>query len=323
MDWIPIALLVVGAASATGVAWSLYVLWQERYSQRSQRFEKRIETLTEFAQRDKPATLKARHLSQWPWLEEKLETWPPAAKIDRLLLRSGTPYTVSDLLLTSLACGTIGLIAMRVLSSGAAVALLAAGVTGYLPWLVLNFLIARRQPRLEAQLPDVLDFIARSMQAGHAFNSALQMAAAESPQPIAAEFQQAFNEVNVGMPVQQAMSGLAERIDCADMRYFAVSVVINREIGGDLSGLLKGVAVLIRERLKLRLSIKSLTAEARASAWLLGLLPFLLAGLLLMVDPHYLDPLLNEPGGRRTLAYGLLLMLLGALWMNRLTKVRA
>ena len=107
------------------------------------------------------------------------------------------------------------------------------------------------------------------------------------------------------------------------MRYFAVSVVINREIGGDLSGLLKGVAVLIRERLKLRLSIRSLTAEARASAWLLGLLPFLLAGLLLMVDPHYLDPLLNEPGGRRTLAYGLLLMLLGALWMNRLTKVRA
>lgn len=323
MDWIPIALLVVGAASATGVVWSLFVIWQEHYSQRSQRFEKRIETLTEFAQRDKPSTLKARHLSQWPWLDEKLETWSAAAKIDRLLLRSGTPFSVSDLLLSSLVCGILGWIAMLFLNSGVTGALLAAVVTGYIPWLVLNFLIARRQARLESQLPDVLDFIARSMQAGHAFNSALQMAAAESSQPIAAEFQQAFNEVNVGLPVQQAMSGLAERIDCADMRYFAVSVVINREIGGDLSGLLKGVAVLIRERLKLRLSIKSLTAEARASAWLLGLLPFLLAGLLLMVDPHYLDPLLNVPGGRRMLAYGFLLLFLGALWMNRLTKVRA
>ena len=119
MDWIPIALLVVGAASATGVVWSLYIIWQERYSQRSQRFEKRIEILTEFAQRDKPSTLKARHLSQWPWLEEKLEAWPPAAKIDRLLLRSGTPHTVSDLLLSSIACGTIGLIAMLLLSSAA------------------------------------------------------------------------------------------------------------------------------------------------------------------------------------------------------------
>lgn len=323
MAWIPILLLVVGAAAATGVLWSLYNLWQERYSERSQRFEKRIENLTEFAQRDKPATLKSHNLSQWPWLDARLQQWPTAQQIDQQIRRSGKQITVSDLLLTSIA-GALVLCVLLLAVGAGFLALLGGTLLGAgAPWLWLRLVTNRRQALLESQLPDVLDFIARSMQAGHAFNGALQMAASESPQPIGSEFQQAFNEVNVGMPVQQAMSGLAERIDCADMRYFAVSVVINREIGGDLSGLLKGVATLIRERLKLRQSIRALTAEARASAWVLGLLPFLLAGGLLVLNPDYMAPLWSDPSGRKMVVYGLLLMAVGVLWMNRLSKVRA
>ncbi len=322
MDWILILLLVVGAASVSGIVWSLFRLWQERYSERSQRIEKRLETLTEFAKRDKPATLQERQFSQWPWLNDKLSQWPRAERLDHMLIRSGLQYTVSDLLLTMLGGGFTMLLLMVWLDAGFLWVLLALALGGGLPLMVLNMLIARRQELLEAQLPDVLDFIARAMQAGHAFNGALQMAAGEAPQPIATEFQRTFNEVNVGMPIQQAMSGLAERIDCSDMRYFAVSVVINREIGGDLSGLLKGVAVLIRERLKLKLTIRSLTAEARASAWVLGLLPFVLGGLLFMMNPNYLDPLLNDPSGRKMLVYGLLLMVFGILWMKQLSKVR-
>lgn len=323
MNWIPILLLVVGGAAATGVVWSLYSIWQERYSERSQRFEKRIENLTEFAQRDRPATLKAHQLSQWPWLNEKLQQWPRAEQIDRQIQRSGKHLTVSDLLLASVIGGCVLFILLLAVGAGALGMLVGLLLGMSAPWLWLRFVTNRRQALLESQLPDVLDFIARSMQAGHAFNGALQMAASESPQPIATEFLQAFNEVNVGLPVQQAMADLAERIDCADMRYFAVSVIINREVGGDLSGLLKGVATLIRERLKLRQSIKALTAEARASAWVLGLLPFLLAGGLLALNPEYMAPLWTDPSGRKMVVYGLLLMAFGVLWMNRLSKVRA
>jgi len=323
MDWIPIVLLIVGAGAVGGVVWSLYQLWQERYSDRSQRVEKRLETLTAFAKRDKPATLQERPLSQWPWLNTQLMRWSPSQRLDHWLIRSGLKYTVSDLLLTMLAGGVFMLLLMIWLGGGMLWSLLAVALGSSAPLLLLKMQITRRQALLETQLPDVLDFIARAMQAGHAFNGALQMAASEAPQPIATEFLRTFNEVNVGMPIQQAMSGLAERIDCADMRYFAVSVVINREIGGDLSGLLKGVSALIRERLKLKLTVRSLTAEARASAWVLGLLPFVLGGLLLMLNHGYLDPLLNDPAGRRVLRDGLLLMAFGILWMKQLSKVRA
>ncbi len=322
MDWIAIVLLIVGGGSVAGIAWALYNLWQERYSERSQRIEKRLEILTEFAKRDKPATLQERQLSQWPWLDDKLAQWPRAEALDHLLIRAGLKYTVSDLLLAMLGGGFLMWVLLMWLNAGFIWSLLAVALGSGLPLMAVNMRIARRQARLEAQLPDMLDFIARAMQAGHAFNGALQMAASEAPQPIATEFQRTFNEVNVGMPIQQAMSGLAERIDCADMRYFAVSVVINREIGGDLSGLLKGVATLIRERLKLKLTIRSLTAEARASAWVLGVLPFILGGLLFMMNPNYLDPLINDPYGRKMLVYGLLLMVFGILWMKQLSKVR-
>lgn len=323
MNWIPIILLVVGGVSAAGIAWSLYTLWQERYSERSQRFAKRLESMTELARHDKPATLQERVLSQWPWLDDRLRMWPHAESLDHELSRSGLSYTVSNLLAAILVCGTLMLLLMVVLGAGFIWTLLGVGLGGLMPLLILRMFVARRQAKMEEQLPDVLDFIARAMQAGHAFNSALQMAASEAQPPIATEFQRTFSEVNVGMPIQQAMNSLAERIDCADMRYFAVSVVINREVGGDLSGLLKGVATLIRERLKLRLSIRALTAEARASAWVLGLLPFFLGGALFLLSPDYLDPLLYDPTGRKMLVYGLMLMAFGILWMKQLSKVRA
>ena len=323
MSWIPVILMVVGGLAIAGIAWSLFTLWQEKYSDRSQRFAKRLESLTEFAHRDKPATLQERVLSQWPWLDDRLRQWPRAVALDQQLLRSGLPYLVSDLLLAMTFCGALLWGLMLWLDSGFLWSLAALLLGGSVPLLVVQMLITRRQAKLEEQLPDVLDFIARAMQAGHAFNGALQMAAGEAPEPIASEFKRTFNEVNVGMPIQQAMNSLADRIDCADMRYFAVSVVINREVGGDLSGLLKGVAALIRERLKLRLSIRSLTAEARASAWVLGLLPFALGGFLTVLKPDYMDPLLSDTSGRRMLVYGLILMAFGILWMKQLSKVRA
>ncbi len=323
MNWIPILLLLVGGAALAGIVWSLFTLWQEHYSERSQRVEKRLETLTEFARRDKTITLQGRVLSQWSWLDARLREWPRAATIDHELLRSGTHYTVSDLLVAMLAGGTLFLLVMWWLQAGFLWTIFAVLLGGSLPWLSLRALVARRQAKMEAQLPDVLDFIARAMQAGHAFNGALQMAAGEAQEPIASEFQRTFNEVNMGMPIQQAMNSLAERIDCADMRYFAVSVVINREVGGDLSGLLKGVAALIRERLKLKLTIRALTGEARASAWVLGLLPFIVAGLIAVTNPEYVKPLIAEPTGRKMLVYGLLLMGVGMLWMKQLSKVRA
>lgn len=323
MAWIPYLLLGFGLLAGAVFTGSLYLIWWNHYSERSQRVEKRLEILAEFSKKDRPAKLKERRLSQWFWLHQQLQIWPRAAQIDHFLLRSGLSLTVSDVLLLTLVGGLLPWWLLFFFDIGLLSQIFGVALGGYVPWLILRVMTSKRQKNLEEQLPDVLDFIARAMLAGHAFNSALQMAAIESPQPIAGEFQQTFNQVNIGMPIQQAMSGLAERIDCADMRYFAVSVVINREVGGDLAGLLTGLAALIRERLKLRLLVKSLTAEARASTWVIGLLPFLIGATLLLLNPSYLDPLLSDPMGRKMLIYGFLMMVVGLVMMSRLSRVRA
>lgn len=322
MSLIWLILVSVGLLSLVGVVWSLRQIWQERYSQHSQRFEKRLHDVTAMSAAGQEITNRERQFSRLPWLHQRLMHWSWAERIDRKLSKAGVTWVVADFLLATTFMALVGLGIFTFFGASFAVSLIGMALIGALPYLLLTLLERRRQMKLESQLPDVLEFIARSMQAGHAFSSALQMAASESPEPIGSEFQTAFNQVNLGLPVQQALTGLAERIDCADMRYFSVAVLINREVGGDLAGLLRNVADLIRTRLKLRLSIRALTAEGRMSAWILGTLPFILGALLLVLNPDYIAPLWQDPVGQRLVLYVLVLMGVGILWMSRISRVK-
>lgn len=322
MTFVWFILVVVGLLSLAGVLWSLWQIWQERYSERGERFEKRIKDVSTLAAAGQEIVTQKRLYARQEWLNQWLVTLILATQLDRKLCRAGLRWLVADFLLLTLLLAALGLLLFLSFGSSSVMILLGTVLVGSLPYGLLSIFERRRQQKLESQLPDVLEFIARAMQAGHAFNSGLQMAATESPQPIGAEFQTAFNQVNLGMPVQQALTGLAQRIDCPDMRYFSVAVLINREVGGDLAGLLRNVADLIRARLKLRLSIRAITAEGRISAWILGLLPFILAGTLVLLNPTYIAPLWQDPAGQRLVLYALVFMGFGILWMVRLTRVK-
>lgn len=316
------ALVSVGLLSLSGVLWSLWKIWQERFSEDSKRFERRIQGVRLNAAAGHQITTRERLLARQDWLHQWLSRWTWMLRLDRELTRAGVSWLVVDMLLATLGMAALGLSLFAWLDASPLVCLVGMLLIGGLPSIALSILERRHQSTLEYQLPEVLEFIARSMQAGHAFSSALQMAASESPAPIGKEFQTAFNQVNLGLPVQQALTGLAERIDCTDMRYFSVAVLINREVGGDLADLLRNVAELIRVRIKLRLSIRAMTAEGRVSAWVLGLLPFILGGLLFLINPGYIAPLWQEPAGRQWVLYALILMALGIFWMTRIARVK-
>ena len=187
-------------------------------------------------------------------------------------------------------------------------------------WIQLKFI--KRQNLLEKQLPDILDFIARSMLAGHDFNSALRLAAHESPNPIGGEFQITFDEINFGGSIHDAMQGLASRILCPDIRYFVIAILINREIGGDVATLLKDVASLIRERLTFKDTIYAMTAEGRMSAIILGAMPFVVGLLIFFVRPEFISILWTDEFGRKMLVYTFMLMLAGAFWMRQMIQIR-
>jgi tight adherence protein B len=180
----------------------------------------------------------------------------------------------------------------------------------------------KRKVILEKQLPDLLEFMSRSLSAGHSFASSLQNAAIQSPEPISSEFKTCFDQLNVGVPIRDVMSGLVKRIDTSDIRFFAIAVILNREVGGNLAELLSDVSALIRGRLTTRLMINTLTAEGRATAKFLGILPVVAAVLLILIDPTYFDPILKTGSGIQLFGLTAAWAILGILWMRKITNVR-
>jgi tight adherence protein B len=220
--------------------------------------------------------------------------------------------------------------------AAAAVGLLFGFIMGF-PWLVISILTLafaavpflyvynskeKRIEKIGQQLPDALDMMSRAMRAGHAFPGALQMVGDESPQPIAGEFKLTFDEINYGIPLQEALMNLATRVPSTDLRYFVIAVLIQRETGGNLSEVLNNISKLIRERLKLLATIKVLSAEGRISAWILTILPFALAIVISILNPKMMSVLWTDEMGRKLLAGAVTLMIIGIFLMWRMIKIR-
>ena len=303
---------------------SLYVMWRSHRGPEAMKLQARLHALS--ATRDRtPQTqlLRQRMLSDLPIMERFLQSLPRIRAVDRMILQSGLSWTVSKLLL---ACVVTGVLVWVATAMGAHQSLLmgaAAGlVLGSAPLMYVHYMRSQRLAKLERQLPDALDLITRALRAGHAFSSALKMAGEEMTEPIEREFSRVHDEVNFGVSLEQALGHLSERVPLTDLRYFVVAVLIQRESGGNLTEILTNLSRLIRERLKLMGKVRVLSSEGRMSAWILGLMPFFLAGLMNLVNPGFMSPLWKDPIGIAIVKYMLTLMLIGVVIMRRIIKVR-
>ncbi|MEN9889199.1 MAG: hypothetical protein RL559_1236 [Pseudomonadota bacterium] len=267
--------------------------------------------------------LKAnRHwLSASPRLDRWLAQVPGIAHYDRWLRQTGWPLSSAEALFGSLGLAVLATLLGGLMRWPLGLSLLLGLGTVLLVQAVLLGQRQRRLQRLEQQLPDALSLMARSMQAGHGFASALQIAAQESPQPMGRELRGVFSEIQYGEAPTEALSHWAERVAGGDMRIFVVAVRIQSETGGNLAELLHQTAHLIRDRQKLRGVVRVLSAEGRLSALILTALPFGLAGLLSAINPGFMGLLWNDPIGLRLSALMGALMAVGMLWMWRLVRL--
>jgi tight adherence protein B len=172
-----------------------------------------------------------------------------------------------------------------------------------------------------AQLPDTWQLIAGSLSAGYSMPQAIDTVVREGSQPISGEFNRALVEARLGVPLEDAMEGIADRMKSKDFACVVMAIRIQREVGGNLAELLTTVSGTLRERETLRRQVKVLSAEGRLSAWILGLLPPVFALYLALAQPSYLKPLVTEALGWLLLAVGLVLLAVGALWMRKAVKV--
>ncbi len=199
---------------------------------------------------------------------------------------------------------------------------LAGLIAFFIPFLwVLN----KRRVRLKtfaAQLPDALELVARALRAGHSLAAGMHVVAEEMPSPIADEFGRVYEEQNLGIPVEDSMRNICERVPNLDLRFFVTSVAIQRQTGGDLAEILDKIGYVIRERYRILGQVKALTAEGRLSGVVLIALPFALFFLMLHIKPDYVQLLWTDPLGIKMSVFGLLSQIFGAIVIKKIVDIK-
>lgn len=189
------------------------------------------------------------------------------------------------------------------------------------PIMIISGRIARRRMAFEDQLPDILNLIAGSLRAGWGMLQSLDLVVQETMPPASEEFSRVRTESRLGMTVEDSLKAMAERVDSDDMRWAVSAIAIQREVGGNLAEVLDIVARTIRDRGALRRQIKSLTAEGRLSAYILIALPFFEALVLYVMNPSYIGRLFTTVPGIMIALFGIALLLVGSIWLNRAMRV--
>ncbi|MFD2365562.1 type II secretion system F family protein [Pseudoduganella sp. GCM10020061] len=300
-----------------------YLLWKGYRGPEAKKIDRRLQAISAASDMSaQTALLRQKMLSELPLHERLMRALPQMHRIDRLLLQADLRWSSGRLMLTCLGAGALGMFVARgILAQPATVTLGAGALMAALPVAYVLRRRAKRLQRLERQLPDALDLLTRALRAGHAFSAGLQMIGDEMPQPIASEFNFTHDEINFGVSMEQALINLSERVPLTDLRYFVVSVVIQRDSGGNLTEVLSNLSRLIRERLKLMGRVRVLSAEGRMSAWILAVMPFALAGLLQAFNPEFMKPMWSDPIGITILQYLSAMMVLGILLLRKITRI--
>lgn len=298
----------------------LYQVWRSYHGTAAGHLAGRLGSRTQDSAR---ALLRQRPPSRLPLLEALLARWHGSRKLALWLQQSGLGWHPAQLVMATLCAFLLALLVGQVgLNAPTWLALLAALLAGSMPAAWAARQRVRRLRTIERMLPDALDLIVRALKAGHAFSSALQMAGEELNEPISGELRLTHEETNFGVPLDRALLNLEQRVPLMDLRYFVVAVLVQREAGGNLTEALANLAHLIRERLKLHAQVRVLTAEGRLSAWILALMPFFLFAVIVTFNRPFMEPLWTDPIGIAMVRILLGMMLLGILWLRRITHVR-
>lgn len=301
-----------------------WLWWSGTHGSAARRINRRLRLMAARGEAggERISILKQRRYARAPGLERLLRRVPQAARLDHLLLQSGLSWSVAQFIgiTGALLLAALLLLAAWSMPLPGALLLLSCAVSG--PCLLVLRARAARLKKIEAQLPEAADFLARALRAGHSFSNVLQMVGDELNEPISGEFKMAHEEINYGVPMNEALQNLAARIPLTDLRYLVIAVLVQRESGGNLAEVLVSIARIIRARLKLLGQVRVLSAEGRMSAWVLGLMPVVMIGVMALVNPQYIRLLWTDPSGIKLLWYAAGMVALGVVWMRNVIRIR-
>lgn len=191
-----------------------------------------------------------------------------------------------------------------------------------IPVLYILRVRSKRLKKFEAALPDAIDLFNRSMKAGHNIHAGLETIASETLDPVRMEFKKVIEELALGSPLEEALHNLGRRVPLIDLKFFVTGLILQRQTGANLVGVLENLSLLMRERLSLAAKMKAHTAQQRFSAGLLCALPLVVALAMWFLKPEYIRLLYQDPTGSKFLTYAVISELVGILIIRRIANVR-
>ena len=242
--------------------------------------------------------------------------------LNRLVTQSGLQITVGTLVMACVLAACGGYLLVKWFTYYTSVGLAAAPVFGALPYLFVRRARTKRLDKFEEQFPESIELMARALRAGHAFPTGLLMVAEEIADPVGGEFKLVYDRQNFGMPLNDALKGLAERVPILDAKFFATAVLTQRETGGNLSEILDNLATVIRDRFKVKRQVRVLTAHGRMTGWILAGLPPSLALILSIMSPEHMKSMITDPLGIQMIIVAGTMQVIGTLIIRKLVNIR-
>jgi tight adherence protein B len=247
---------------------------------------------------------------------------PNLPSLQKLILQADAHISSSTLMGIGAMLGVLGFTASWMAGVKVYLAPLAGIVFFTIPFLWLLNKRSSRMKKFASQLPDALELVARALRAGHSLAAGLHVVAEEMPSPIADEFSRVYEEQNLGIPIDDALRNVTERVPNLDLRFFVTSVLVQRQTGGDLAEILDKIGYVIRERFRILGQVKALTAEGRLSGIILLALPFGLFLMMLHIKYDYIEKLWTHELGVKMSIAALIMQLLGAVVIRHIVNIK-
>lgn len=242
-------------------------------------------------------------------------------KLDFILKQAGIPLFGAEFTIIVMVCAVLGMVAAYLITLNITFAPLAgfAILIGFVLW--VRILVERRRKAFTEQLGDCLTTVANALRAGYSFQQAMDVVAREMEPPISSEFERVSTDVAMGVTLEEAMEQMNQRVGSADFDLVVTAVLIQREVGGNLAQILDTISYTINERIRMKREINALTAQGRFSAWVLIVLPFVVAAFCWMFNHDQMLIFVNEESGRIALAVIIIMQIIGFVVIQKIVDI--
>jgi len=306
-----ILVLVVVALLFLGAVYLFYRAFYRQRDMLSERFSN-VLLWIEAAQADakaKPASFRDRLAAAHDELARRLQ-------------RAGMPFQVQEFLTINEVAMVVVLLLTWLLTGSFWIGFVLALLWPAVPYLILQNQLNARTAVFERQLSPALTMIENSLSAGNSFPQSMEFVAQEMEPPLSLEFGRVARQMALGMPMERALGQIVDRMESDDLRLVVTAVLIQRETGGNLVEVIRNINALVKDRIRIRESVRALTAQGRMSTWIVGLLPFAIGLAMYLMNPSYMQPLVTTPAGIALILGALISEGIGVLIIRRIVNIK-